>query len=243
MKHPEDKNLSKKAESSPSFGSSNIICRKNLFMPDSTELKRNRIASSLNSDTKKEMAIEAWRGIKKGDMDSLGALYDIYIDELYSYGMGKDHNKARVKDAIHDLFVDIYKYRSGISLPVSVKFYLFKSLERKIYQKQSSEKHLDYKDHLLENPNSSTELTCEEEIIRAEYSNEKKEKLKSALSYLTKRQQQALHLRFTEDRPYSEIAEAMNISIETSRTVVYRALTVLRKHFISVLVLFFFLFF
>jgi len=193
------------------------------------------IISNVNSEASEKLAEEFWKKIKKGNMDALGQLYDLYVDELFFYGMEKVNNKTRVMDAIHDLFVDLYKYRSNITTPTNVKYYLLKSLKRKVYRKQSSKKCIDLEDSFFETKQPEAELSCEEKIIEGEYTNEKREKLKSALTLLTKKQQKALHLRYTENRPYNEIADTMNISIATSRTLVYRALSVLKKHCISLL--------
>lgn len=183
-----------------------------------------------NAELKEKLAARIWGELKKGHVDSLGELYDLYIDELYAYGMEKKHNKTLVMDAIHDLFVDLYKYRTNIVTPSNVKYYLLRSLKRKIFKKPLFRKHVNLKEPFLETKKDETSLTYEEQIIEAEYSKEKKDKLKAALVFLTKRQQKALHLRYTENRPYDEIAETLNISIPTSRTLVYRALSALKKH-------------
>ncbi|SHG42806.1 RNA polymerase sigma factor, sigma-70 family [Salegentibacter echinorum] len=183
-----------------------------------------------NAELKEKLAARIWGELKGGNVESLGELYDLYIEELYAYGMEKNQNKNKVMDAIHDLFVDLYKYRTNIVAPSNVKYYLLRSLKRKIFKKALFKRHVKLKEHFLETKNDETSLTCEEQIIEAEYSKEKKDKLKAALVFLTKRQQKAIHLRYTENRPYDEIAETMNISIATSRTLVYRALSALRKH-------------
>lgn len=170
-----------------------------------------------------------WKRLKKGDQDALGEIYDLYADALYSFGMAQVHDKTRVMDAIHDLFVDLYKYRSNLSTPTNPKIYLFRALKRKIFRKPSSSQQVS-----LENSQEFIPLNAassfEEELIEAEYSHERKEKLRIAFTFLTLRQQKALHLKFTQNLEYNEIAAAMNISIATCRTLVYRALSVLRKH-------------
>ncbi len=203
-----------------------------LASKDSSEIPENQNVKAffINSEKVEELAKVFWGKIKEGNLDALGQLYDLYIDELFSYGMDKVSNKTCVMDAIHDLFVDLYKYRSKITIPTNIKYYLLGSLKRKMYRKQSSQKIIDLKDSFLETQKFNSEISCEEKIVEAEYSQEKKDKLKSALALLTKRQQKALHLRYTENRPYTEIADTLNISIPSSRTVVYRALLVLKKH-------------
>lgn len=200
---------------------------------DSSRFADYKDSSKIKSTLPEEVAKVCWQGIKNGNMDALGQLYDLYVDELFLYGMEKVQDKIRVMDAIHDLFVDLYKYRNSIFSPSNVKYYLLRSLKRKVYRKQSSKKCINLQDSFFEKKTVATELSYEEKIIEGEYSKEKKDKLKLALTFLTKRQQKALHLRFTENKPYNEIANTMNVSIATSRTLVYRALLVLKKHCVS----------
>lgn len=199
------------------------------------------VEDSYQSDLEEVLDKRIWKRLKKGDLDALGELYDLYVDELFSYGMGQVSNKTRVMDGIHDLFVDLYKYRSNLSVPINVKYYLLKSLKRKIYRKQSATKSINIED-FLETRSFDPALSREEEIINAERADERKGKLKTALTLLTKRQQKALYLRYTENMEYHEIAESMNISMASSRTLVYRAILVLRKHCVSLVVMSFNLF-
>lgn len=43
-----------------------------------------------NAELKEKLAARIWGELKEGDVDSLGELYDLYIDELYAYGMEKN---------------------------------------------------------------------------------------------------------------------------------------------------------
>ena len=52
--------------------------------------------------------------------------------------------------------------------------------------------------------------------------------LANALESLTKKQRKGLFLRFNQDKSYEEISEIMEVSVQTARTIVYRALKALR---------------
>ena len=69
----------------------------------------------------------------------------------------------------------------------------------------------------------------EDAIIRAERRSEKQEKLSVVLEKLTKKQKTGIFLRFNQEKSYEEISEIMGISIPTARTLIYRALKVLRS--------------
>jgi len=174
----------------------------------------------------------AWKKLIDGDKLALGDLYDQYIDILFSYGMYHSKDRGYVMDCIHDLFLDLYKYRKNLSETVNVKYYLFKSLRRKINKKyKTRELPVSNEEFLfrLEGTQKNNVASCEERIISEEQVLERNNNLSKALKILTKKQRQVLFLRFNQNKTYQEISEIMDISIETARTSIYRAIKKLRK--------------
>ena len=173
-----------------------------------------------------------WNELRKGNVVALGKVYDIYIDVLFSYGMQFSEDRNYVMDCIHDLFLDLYKYRSNLSETNNVKYYLLRSLKRKINRKHKEKTTYFDNDapftHVLRNHVPSPE----EDLIAIERTTQKNHSLQKATEFLTKRQQKGLSLRFKEKRSYEEIAEIMNTSVETSRTIIYRAIKSLRKNIV-----------
>jgi RNA polymerase sigma-70 factor (ECF subfamily) len=176
--------------------------------------------------------VTAWNKLVDGDKQALGDLYDQFIDVLFSYGMYHARDRGYVMDCIHDLFLDLYKYRKNLSVTANVKYYLFKSLRRKInkkYRVKESPVSNEQFQFRFEGNKKNHIASCEEKIIGEEHIIERNESLLKALKTLTKNQQQVLFLRYNEDKTYEEISEIMNISIETARTSIYRAIKKLRK--------------
>jgi RNA polymerase sigma-70 factor (ECF subfamily) len=177
-----------------------------------------------------------WEKLKRGDIHALGEIYDLYIDILFSYGIQMSKDKSYVMDCIHDLFLDIYKYRAKLASTDNVKYYLIKSLKRKINKKYNSKiVSIDNEDCFHTNSYTTTK-SFEEEIIASEESTMLNLKLADALISLSKRQRKGLFLRFNEEMPYEEIAQIMNVSIQTSRTIIYRGVKQLRKCMILFLI-------
>lgn len=179
-----------------------------------------------------KLEIIYWNKIRQGDTAALGQLYDQFVDVLFAHGMRKDDNREHVMDCIHDLFLDVYKYRAKLSFTDNVEYYLIKSLNRKInrqYKRKDFPIEIDgnkLKQSLVKNHTES----IEEDIIREEGIAERTIKLQEALDTLTPKQKKGLYLRFDQERTYEEIADIMDISIETARTTIYRAIKALRKH-------------
>lgn len=181
-----------------------------------------------------------WRKIKDGNTVALGELYDQYIDVLFVHGMRKSNQKAEVMDCIHDLFLDLYKYRKKLADTDNVSYYLMSSLSRKInkkYRKRVAP--ISNDDFIFEKAVAIDHYTAsyESEVIQKERTTERNLKLSKALDTLTEKQKKGLFLRFDQDKPYEEIAQIMEVSIETARTTIYRALKVLRKQPFSMLLL------
>ncbi|MNL66075.1 RNA polymerase sigma factor [compost metagenome] len=69
-------------------------------------------------------------------------------------------------------------------------------------------------------------------MINDEQQSELLLKLSRQLELLPSRQKEALYLRFNSELEYEEIAVIMNISLETCRTLVYRAVKQLRERMV-----------
>ncbi|HKI87594.1 MAG TPA: sigma-70 family RNA polymerase sigma factor, partial [Draconibacterium sp.] len=110
----------------------------------------------------------------------------------------------------------------------NLKFYLILALKRNLIRKlKKNRKLLRY--------NSPSELMFEPEyciekkIIEQETDNEVSLGVFNALKKLPAKQKEAIYLRFNESLEYNEIAELLNISVESVRKQVYRALKKIRE--------------
>ncbi len=172
---------------------------------------------------------DLWVSFIDGDDKALNTLYNNFVDVLYAFGLRYTDDVDIVKDSIHDLFVDLYKYRKTLSRDVNVKSYLFTALKRKIYlvlKKKAKEEN-----HIFETPFL---LSCsiEDQIIDDEEQLILLTKLRKQLALLPTRQKEAVYLRFNSELAYEEIAELMDISLETCRTLVYRGIKQLRERMV-----------
>ncbi|MFB9054031.1 RNA polymerase sigma factor [Formosa undariae] len=173
-----------------------------------------------------------WKKLREGDKLALGELYDRYVDVLFSYGMYYSKDRGYVMDCIHDLYVDLYKYRSNLSKTDNVKYYLFKSLKRKInkkYNKKNNSVSIDDYDYEIEALNKNHTDSFEKSIIIKEHTSERNRRLKKAINTLSEKQREILLLRFEEEKTYEEISEAIGVTVQSARTSIYRAIKALRK--------------
>ena len=84
-------------------------------------------------------------------------------------------------------------------------------------------------DEMIYSPNDSPVFSHEDYLIALETEAENRAALNEAMKTLSNRQREGLSLKFEHNCSYPEIAEIMGISVESARTIIYRALKELRK--------------
>ena len=168
-----------------------------------------------------------WKGIKSGDSEAFFLVYDQYVDILINSGSYYSSDKEFVKNCIHDLFLDLYKYRKNLSENDNIKLYLIKSLKRKIFKEIRKNSTLKLVDD-FDNPSAESE-NAEELLISKEREDGIEKVIRFAMSQLPEKQREAVQLKFILELSYEEIAILMDISIESVRTNIYRAIKTLRE--------------
>ncbi len=78
------------------------------------------------------LEIKLWKAFKSGDKSAFEKLYELYIDDLLSYGYRVTSDRQLIRDSIQDLFLHLWQTRSNLSDTDSIRFYLYRSLRNRI---------------------------------------------------------------------------------------------------------------
>ncbi|MEM9674797.1 MAG: sigma-70 family RNA polymerase sigma factor [Bacteroidota bacterium] len=188
----------------------------------------SKISEPTQDDTTNEVGLEAelWQDFKSGDAASFALIYQKFFPILFSQGLRTCHDTEIVKDCIQDLFVYIWNHRSTLSDTNSIKYYLWVALKRRIYRAMTQQQNSSPEEIQLL---AITEEGTDQQLITEEINQEKKEQVYRALQALTKRQRQAVQLKFFENLKNEEIAERMSIRIEAVYNLISKSLILLRK--------------
>ncbi|WP_232541012.1 RNA polymerase sigma factor [Spirosoma endbachense] len=170
-----------------------------------------------------------WNRFRNGEEVAFAWIYQRFVRVLYSYGMKINRDSTVVEDAIQDLFTDLWRTRSQLAEAKSVRFYLFRSLRRKIHRSLRPEDEYTKPFNPEADYEQPTLDSVEADIISEEEIEIQTTQLKSWLTCLPARQYEALLLRYYQDFSYSEIAAIMNISEQGARNVIQKALHTLRR--------------
>jgi RNA polymerase sigma factor (sigma-70 family) len=177
---------------------------------------------------------QLWKGFLNADQKAFEALFRKYYKLLYLYGYKIVRNRQLVDDCIQDLFLELWTTKERLSEVTSVKGYLFKALKFKLIREFRKENRFE---EIEEEPNEWFENSHESRLIEQQTDSEQKERLTGLMDQLTKRQQEAIYLRFYAQLSYDEIAEIMKLTYQAVVNLVYKSVKFLREHLVPLLVL------
>ncbi len=171
-----------------------------------------------------------WKNFLAGDKEAFAHLYNQHVQTLFRYGTKLCPDESLVKDAIQEVFLDLYlKRKNNKTNPQNLKYYLILALKRNLI------KQIKRNRKLLEETacegQFEPEYSIERSIVHDEEEAELNRRVGAMLNELPAKQKEALYLRFNESMEYPEIAKLLEISVESVRKQVYRALTTIRKKF------------
>lgn len=173
--------------------------------------------------------IEIWnKFILDGNTDALSQIYFHYYDCLFDYGLKHATDKQLVEDTIQNVFISFIKFRERIGSVKNLTGYLISAFRRQLYldlnkqkktipTEQFPQEHFDY-------------FRCPEQDLSDV---ENKERLYSTIeqcvSKLTDKQREIIFLRFEREIPYEEIAQILNISVESCYKSSYRSIKIIKS--------------
>ena len=182
----------------------------------------------MSADESRDYWQVVWSRFKSGDQEAFAILYNLHIDSLYHYGTNLCPDLDAVKDALQELFTELYLKREKVkTTPENLKYYLLLALKRSLIKKIQSGRKIRRKD-----PGSiefEPEYSIEYQIIEREKDAEISLRIVNALKQLPAKQKEAIFLRFNESLEYPEIANILEITVESVRKQVHRGIKTIRE--------------
>ena len=178
-----------------------------------------------------------WNDFIKGKEDAFRVIYMNHVQALYRFGCHFTDDKALIKDSIHDVFIDLHKYRIGLSKTNNIRLYLFKALKRKIIKSTQNRGIFGSID--MEKLPFLYTISAEEDLMENESEQLRYQQLNQAMSNLSPRQKEAIYLKFVSDLSYEDLGKVMKLNYQSARNLVFRGLEKLRGSFPKSMFLFF----
>lgn len=174
---------------------------------------------------------QCWQQFRQGNQKALANLFITYYDRLYRYGFRLYGDDDAVKDCIQELFLKLWRKRESIGEVRELTPYLYKALRRCIVDSlRAGPSHF----RLWQADDEARLEVCfshEEFLISEQIDAEQRSKLTRALNKLTKRQREAIHLRYFDGFEPGQIAQIMGLTEQSVYNLLYRSVQSLRDHF------------
>lgn len=169
-----------------------------------------------------------WTAFRSGDEKAFISIFDRFSPPMFNYGCKISPESDLVKDSIQELFIEIWQNRKRLGDTDSIKFYLFKSLRRKLLR--TKDKLQNALTDGFTNEDIAQVAPSHEFVLIAEQSSlERKRKVMRMLDQLSKRQQEVLFLRYFEELNCEQIAAVMGIGRQAVYNLIHHAIDELRK--------------
>lgn len=185
---------------------------------------KNTDFTSAHFSSKEEAGVRL--DLKKEDKKPLSFFYTKYFDNLYNYGTKITKDSGLIEDSIQDLFVELWSKRKDLSEVNNMKYYLFKSLRRKIIYKLSLLSRLP----ASEIDSFDIELTHKSHYLNQQINSDIRENLLQLVKTLSPGQKEAIFLIYYEELSYEEAALIMELKVKTLYNLIHLAISKLRQN-------------
>jgi RNA polymerase sigma factor (sigma-70 family) len=182
---------------------------------------------------------ELWSLFKDGSEIAFVHIYKTHFYALYRYGSQFTTNRECIKDAIHDLFLELKIKRNKLSATDNIRFYLLKSLKIRLISLLKKEAKFVSEKSDFKGMDFEFSMPLEQLLINSQIDEERRENLNAAIMQLTNRQREIIFYFYYEGFNLDKIKELMHFeSKKATQNLLYRTLSILRSRLSMVEVLF-----
>lgn len=176
---------------------------------------------------------ELFHRIQKGDEKAFTIAYELYNKLIYVLSYHYLMDEERAKDVVQYVFVKLWEYRAELNIGISLKNFLFTMAKNYIL-------------NLIRNENTALEkqyeiaqqvLGYEDDLVEKLERREQMSLFYQALAKLPEQKKRICVMKIREEMSNKEIAERLNVSINTVKTHYAEALKLLRRELLKLLMI------
>ena len=176
---------------------------------------------------------ELFHCIQKGDEKAFTIAYELYNKLIYVLSYRYLMDEERAKDVVQYVFVKLWEYRAELNIGISLKNFLFTMAKNYIL-------------NLIRNENTALEkqyeiaqqvLGYEDDLVEKLERREQMSLFYQALAKLPEQKKRICVMKIREEMSNKEIAERLNVSINTVKTHYAEALKLLRRELLKLLMI------
>lgn len=162
--------------------------------------------------------------LQNGDKEAFAVLYEKYWQPVLVYVMRAVRIQSDAEDIVQELFISLWKRRETLDIKAAFSTYLYNSaryMSIRYIEKNITRTH--YLASLVDNQEGHS-VPADQKVLLEEIN----VRIETAMALMPERMQMVFRLSREQHLSYWEIAQRLDISEETVRKQVYKALKYLR---------------
>jgi RNA polymerase sigma-70 factor (family 1) len=169
-------------------------------------------------------------GLEQNDVSAFNAIYLHYSKPLYIYLLHKLKDPELCNDVLQDIFVAVWEKRDELIIAISIKAYLYQAARFKIIDIYRRD--VKYQKYLAE---LAGYIILDPSAITDRIDNRKKlEEIENAVNNLPEKMKEIFILSRFEHQSNRDIASKKNLSQQTVKNQISKALRILRINYMSI---------
>jgi len=174
--------------------------------------------------------IELLTDLKKNNFSAFNTIYAQYSKPLYVYLLHKLKDPEVCNDVLQDIFVSFWEKKEQLNIEISIKAYLFQAARYKIIDLYRLD--IKYQKYLAD---LAEFMTIDESVITDRIDNRRKlQEIEHAVNNLPEKMREIFILSRYEHQTTRDIATKTNLSPQTVKNQLSKALRILRISYRSV---------
>ena len=187
----------------------------------------------MESDQKETQHISneaLWKELRSGNKKALSSLFHRFYDSLYGYGYRIIPDNDRIKDAIQEVFFQLWKYRNNLAMVRSVRAYLFMSLRHQLFNDKTVQQRREKMNREYANEEFEIHANYEKWVEILELEQLQKSLIRDAIKELSPRQREVIYLKYYEGLSTEELSKVMELRTQSIYNLLVNAIKGLRSH-------------
>ena len=183
-------------------------------------------------DQGREKGNDKWELLLSGHAEDMYESFRLCYDDLYRLGIYLYQDVQPVREAIHLLYIEVWKIRDKLGSVQNIRQYVLTIFKRILYKlKTGAVNHWSkiesyHSEEVIQNEICSS---YEEILVQSQEQSAQRQRLINALPLLGERQRELIRLRFFEEKTIEEIAKITGLTARTVYNTLHNSLGRLRE--------------
>jgi RNA polymerase sigma-70 factor (ECF subfamily) len=188
---------------------------------------RNQKDINIKKNNRREKLLpdqELWQKIMIGDREAFASLFNTYYQQLYQFAGRFVKDAQAAENIVQDLFVTLWIKRTKLNIKSTLKSYLYAAIKnRSLSYRKKNLNHIS-EEYVAEDKRDG-DASPEDKYIQEEIN----AAVHQAIANLPEKCRLIYQMKRYDNLRYTEIADILNISVNTVKTQLQRALKSLDK--------------